>query len=233
MMQARETPDRIPRLLGTLLLAFTLGVAAMVGYVPRAHAQTQLPAAEPEPASLSSSPVVPAQSDREWVSVTFNPLNLIINRYALNVELQPARHHSIVLTPHYDYLSGNHDSDHCCFTDTFKGGGVEIGYRFYTGQAFNGFYFGPSLLVSTYRLTRSGGSPEINFDTNLMNYGWAVDLGYVLRAGHFVLGLGLGMGYVENSKHVDLGGDDIDVWIQLHAHKGLLPRLGVGVGFAI
>jgi hypothetical protein len=90
-------------------------------------------------------------------ALTGNPLNLIIGRYAFNLEYQPAPHHSLMVTPHYDYLSGGLPSDGDCgggsCTDTLNGGGAEIGYRFYSStRGLDGFFGGPSLLIARHKL---------------------------------------------------------------------------------
>ncbi len=119
MMQARRQLREVLRSSRALSLGFTPVVAALAGYVPPTHAQAQLPVGLSESVSTSSTAddtavaesAPPPASEREWFAVTFNPLNLIINRYGVDLQLQLTRHHSIIIAPHYDYLSGQYDTD--------------------------------------------------------------------------------------------------------------------------
>ena len=68
---------------------------------------------------------------------TFNPLNLLIGRYGFNFEYQPVLNQGLIVTAHYDYLSGEGGSSDSCngvCTSTLNGAGVELGYRFYSGK---------------------------------------------------------------------------------------------------
>ena len=85
------------------------------------------------------------------LSLTANPLAIIVARGSLNVEYLPAVHHAIALTPYVDAEIGPWCLFSCSGSEpNIRDGetGVELGYRFYGGhKGANGFYVGPSLIL--------------------------------------------------------------------------------------
>ncbi len=168
-------------------------------------------------------------------ALTFNPLNLIIGRYGFNFEYQPVLHHGLILTPHYDYLSGSLPDDGGCLngncTDTLNGVGAELGYRFYSGRhGFDGFFAGPSLLIARRKLT---GTYEGHTSAEVFtSVGGAFDVGWQWQQDHFSVGIGAGVQYTKSSEKLSLMGAGIDILINWNAGDGWLPRLAFNLGYA-
>ena len=234
-----------------LLLAITLALAITAGYAPTVRAQEPAPAAAlvslpvPEPNVKQTVPrnqVEPAPIRREF-AVTFNPLNLLIGRYGFNFEYEPVPHHALVATPHYDYLNGEVGSDGCSGMCSLKlnGGGVELGYRFYSGErGFNGFFAGASLIVSRHELTYadSGSNPPFNSSAKqssvfFTSMGGAFDGGWQWQGEHFIIGGSVGLQYTQLQQDVRWIGRGTGVLMDFNSGGGLLPRVGFNVGYSI
>lgn len=159
------------------------------------------------------------------LAITVNPLNLIIGRYAFNFEYEPLLHHSLIITPHYDY-SSNAGGDCGGCTDTLTGAGGEFGYRFYAGkQGFDGFFAGPSLLVARYTVTSTyAGDSSDTFGS----IGGALDAGWQWLLGNFVVGTGLGVQYTKVDYKLGY-----NAWLDYHGGGGLRPRFVVSLGGAL
>lgn len=178
---------------------------------------------------------------RKQFAFTFNPLNLLIGRYGFNFEYQPVLHHGLIVTPHFDYLSGKVGTDACenC-SDTLKGGGVELGYRFYSGKlGLDGFFLGPSLIVTWHRLIRLDPPDNYdNIDVNFTGVGGAFDVGWQQQLGHFIIGGSIGVQYTRTNKRLPLFGDGEDLSINLNDGSfqngtSVLPRLAFNLGYAL
>jgi len=174
---------------------------------------------------------------RRSFAVTSNPLNLVIGRYGFNFEYQPVLHHGIIVSPHYDYLSGNpgQEGGSCngrC-AETLSGAGTEFGYRFYSGnRGFNGIFVGPSLIIARHK-SRFTYSPWNDQTVVVFNeIGAALDIGGQWQLGHFVIGGGIGVQFSALDHEIGSTGRGIDILIQYNAGGSLLPRLLFNLGYA-
>lgn len=169
------------------------------------------------------------------VAVELNPLSVIIGRYSLNVEILPARHHALVLNPHYDSFSFepavNAGGEDIAVTDGFSGYGAELGYRYYSGsRGPQGFFIGPSLLLGRYHAKQSDltGSDEKSFTS----VGWALDVGGQAIVGSgVVLGFGLGIQQTRNSVNADQFGE-LPLFAEALVGSGVRPRFLFSAGYA-
>src|SRR5262249_13395805 len=105
------------------------------------------------------------------------------------------------------------------------GGGVELGYRYYTGsRGMNGLFLGPSFIFGIY--SASFGDNERK---GFSNAGVALDGGVqVIFFDHLTLGAGVGMEYINVSQQyvaLPLGPAIIPT-------SGFKPRLLASAGFA-
>src|SRR5262245_54442581 len=66
----------------------------------------------PAPAPASAEKPKPAEEEDEFkhVTITANPLSLILTRIGLNVEYLPIKHHAIVLNPYFQVASAGDES---------------------------------------------------------------------------------------------------------------------------
>ena len=246
-MPAKMIPTRLllqkkRSLMGRLLLTITLGVAMATVFGSGSLAHAQVTALATAPAGAPTLETNAKQGDaggipeptpaRKQVALTFNPLNLLIGRYGFNFEYQPVPHHGIIVTPHYDHLSGGMGTDGCntnC-SSTLNGGGVELGYRYYFGeQGFDGFFLGPSLIVTQHRLTYEDPPTKSSY-VDFTGVGGAFDVGWQRQLGHFIIGGSVGIQYTR-TKRLNLGEGE-DILISLNADGLVLPRLAFNLGYA-
>lgn len=207
------------------------------GYPPPEQQGYPPPASSPgtdRPTNVPAETHEPQHAYRKW-AVELNPAAIFIERYSVNVEWMPALHHAIIANPHFDTVStgvsvriGSQVTE---YEEEFWGGGIELGYRFYTGRkSFSGFFAGPSLLFSTYSVERSDitGSAARNFTT----YGFAFDVGgQALFDSGFVVGGGFGLQRTWVSGANEYVGD-LPLSAEVLVGGGIRPRLLFSVGFA-
>ena len=227
-----------------LLLIITLGAATTGGHVSRAVAQETARSPSPAQTMKQTEPTSVPESvpTTRQFAVTFNPLNLLIGRYGFNFEYEPVPHHALIFTPHYDYLSGEVGTDGCSGTCSLRlnGVGVELGYRFYSGEhGFNGFFAGPSLIVSRHKLTYadSGSNPPFNSPATessvfFTSIGGAFDVGWQWQGKHFIIGGSVGIQYTQIPEDVGWVGRGAGLLIDYNSGGGLLPRFGFNLGYA-
>lgn len=204
----RVTPGCVHRLRPaagtTAISSLTLvGLVAFASFCTTSRASAQ--EVRRSDAAATHTTEAPASADpvesgprRKQFAFTVNPLNYLILRYGFNFEYQPVAHHGLIVSPHFESLSGN-PSDDCSDTKckiTLRGGGVELGYRFYTGsQGFNGLFVSPSLVLAAYDVD------SVHYGSNshrtYTSIGAALDVGGQWQTGHFVLGGGIGVQYKE------------------------------------
>jgi hypothetical protein len=167
---------------------------------------------------------------------TFNPINLLIGRYAFNFEYQPLPHHGLIVTPHFDHATSTplQDGDPP-ISDTLTGFGAEFGYRFYSGtQGFNGFFAGPSLLIARYSVTDKYRVTD-TYSRNDTSYafssvGAAIDIGAQWQLGHFIIGGSVGVQYLFVNRMID---DDFVLRLRVgETDGGGGPRLAFNLGYA-
>jgi hypothetical protein len=137
---------------------------------------------------------IPEGEPMKTAALEANPLGLAIGLFSANLEYMIAVHSAVVISPHYYFAVPG-------ISDQLTGGGVEAGYRYYSGlHGMEGFFVGGSLLYGNYRYehrvsfdTSGLDTPD---DTSYDSWGGAVDLGYqILLHQHFVVGAGAGVMY--------------------------------------
>lgn len=142
--------------------------------------------------------IVPEGPHPDTVALQMNPLAIAAGRFSATLEYVLQTHHAAVASPIYYWAFPGP-------ADTFDGGGVEVGYRYYTGRrGTNGFFAGASFLFGDYRFKHSvptlRGTDGSFFDganeTDFQSYGGAIDAGYkALLWDTFVVGAGIGAQY--------------------------------------
>jgi hypothetical protein len=197
-----------------------------------AFAQDPKPADPPAaaPAAATAEKPKPAEEEDEFkhVTITANPLSLILTRIGLNVEYLPIKHHAIVLNPYFQVASAGTDDNKTSYTNF----GAELGYHFYTGErGANGFFVGPSLLYMrsnvTDKATVAGQTAEAS--SNMDVYGAALDIGgqHVTKGG-FTIGGGIGAMYLKASASGSANGQTSSTV----KFDGVLPRFLLTVGYS-
>jgi hypothetical protein len=182
--------------------------------------------------------VTSAVQEHKRIALTVNALNLIVGRYAANLEYQPVPHHGVIVTPHFDHLSGDPlwDGSRGHDRDTLTGGGVELGYRLYTGsRGFNGLFIGPSLLLASHEtvLTRNVGTQfESQTRETFSSVGVAMDAGAQWQRGNFVIGFGAGVRSMKNSRSRSFSGSGVDMFIEGNTGEGVYGRFAFNLGCA-
>lgn len=172
-----------------------------------------------------------AKEDFHPLAIEAYPLAATIGRYSLGVEWMPARHHALLLNPHFDHVGWSESATingvKSSYSEGFTGGGAELGYRFYTGDhGANGFYIGPSFLFADYS-TSAG-----NASSSFTSIGGAIDIGgQALIARHVIVGGGFGLQYTKTSK--DFGSTSgYPLSAAILAGGGIRPRFLLSVGYA-
>jgi len=195
----------------------------------------------------STSPVDVALHDaprpHRLLTVEWNPLALFIDRFSVSVVVVPQDHHALVLSPFYTWASTspyatNIDASGDYLVDangnqytlnvpsqTFKGFGGELGYRYYFDRGGpRGFFLGPSLLLASITATAGNGS-----QTSFVDLGVAADAGYeALIADTIAVSVGAGVQYSTPSKSIP----DQQLPASIVANSAVLPRLLLSVGYA-
>jgi hypothetical protein len=191
------------------------------------------------PAPPPGAVLVPLREEpplKQW-AIELNPLATAIDRYSIQGEYLPAVHHALTLNPFYTSAtitaSVNGETDDL---GSVKGGGAELGYRYYTGvKGPNGFFVGPSLLFARYResvtVVDSQGNASVAADS-FTSIGGAIDIGGqgVVGPG-IVVGGGFGLQYTTNSKTV-ANTDNFNLTSALIAGGGVRPRFLFTIGYA-
>jgi hypothetical protein len=165
---------------------------------------------------------------RRVLSIEWNPVALLIQRISANIEIAPADHHALVLSPFYFYpvtSSFTNDSGAVVDRQKFDGFGGEIGYRYYTGRGgLRGFYAGPSVFALFPRSTDGNGA-----HTSFSDVGAALDIGYqALVANVWVISVGGGAQYTWTS--VSIPRQQMPATVV--ANRGVQPRVDFSVGVA-
>jgi hypothetical protein len=163
------------------------------------------------------------------VALQGNPLGLAVGRYSADLEYLPVPHHALHLTPvGYFALPG--------VADELIGGGVEMGYRWYSGlNGPHGFFVGASFIALslTYIHGALPGVPlDAPEDTSFVELGGALDAGFqMIVLGNFAAGAGLGAQYTADttSPHFEYQNHPLH---DLLYGPGLRPRVILSVGAA-
>lgn len=108
---------------------------------------------------------------------------------------------------------------------SLEGFGISPEYRWYTGDALKGFYYGPVIGYASLSVEdgdSKGSASTFNAGGQL---GWNWLLG---KEDNFVINLGLGAVYSSTSVKVDEGEDNFD----LGSLDGFVPALAFSIGYA-
>jgi hypothetical protein len=213
------------------MTASPLGCSLLAGVGFAAVLAVSHPAlAEPPPPVDVVLPAEPAP--QRVVTVQWNPLPLFLSKLSADVVITPGNHHALVISPFYAWPStapiNNTDmQNNVTFIEsqTFKGFGAEIGYRYYGGRGGpRGFFAGPSVILSSMTATAGDGST-----TPFFGYGLAVDAGYgAVVADCIALTFGLGAQYSRTDKSIPAQQFPAVVF----ANSGVFPRLLVAAGYS-
>jgi hypothetical protein len=177
------------------------------------------------------------------VSVEWNPLALFLERFSLNAVVVPGNHHALVLSPFYTWTStaewassldsqgnGLKDANGSNYqlnvpSQSFKGFGGELGYRYYFDQGGpRGFFLGPSLILAAITAKAYNGK-----ETSIVDMGVAADVGYqALIADSVAVSLGGGLQYTFPNKYIP----DQQLPAAIVANKEFHPRLLLSFGYA-
>jgi hypothetical protein len=182
----------------------------------------------------AATPVRDEAPARRVLSIEWNPVALLLQRVSINVEIAPAEHHALVLTPYYFYAStsrysrpdpGQPGTNEVVEAQRFQGFGGEIGYRYYGGRGgMRGPYVGVSVFAMFPTATAGNGA-----QTSFTDYGAAADIGYqALVATHWLLSVGAGVQYTFVNKSIP----DQQEPASVYANRGVLPRLDLSLGYA-
>ena len=183
------------------------------------------PAAAAAPVQKDKTPNGDEQEELKHVTITANPLSLLLTRIGVNVEYLPIKHHAIVLNPYFQSLSAGSDDT---IKTSYTNFGAELGYHLYTGErGANGFFVGPSLLYTRANSTTTApNTPSASSGTDI--YGVALDLGgQHITKGGFTIGGGVGVMYLTSSSTASAGQTS-----STFKFSGVLPRLLLTVGYS-
>jgi hypothetical protein len=207
---------------------------------------------EPEPTPQTAPPkptgapvVAPVNRERDatalgvkepkHLAILANPLSLLANRFSVQVEWVPTKHHALVANPFFFHTNRKHTEDGVAYDLGDQNGlGAELGYRYYTGtHGPNGFFVGPSLVVASFY--KSGGEPRAQEKTfsltnpeNYNAYGAALDIGGQFLVGPgVVFGVGVGAQYLFTTD--DKSGGLASIW---EGTAGFAPRVLASLGYA-
>ncbi len=170
-----------------------------------------------------------ADDELKSVTLTANPLSLILTRIGANVEYLPVRHHAFVLNPYFQHASVEAGSGSAKSETTYTTFGGELGYRFYTGsRGANGFFVGPSVFVQNTNAssTATAGTSTAHGESSTFVYGAILDLGgqHVAKSG-FTIGGGVGVMYLVAANAPTATSSTIKF-------EGVLPRFLFTVGYS-
>ncbi len=222
-------------------LRVLLGVmsSATVATLARLSMAEPLPGSPPAPdVALREAP-----SPHRTLTLEWNPLALFIDRFSLNAVIVPGDHPALVLSPFYTWSStvpygtgidanGNSLMDANgnpyvlnVLSQSFKGFGGELGYRYYFDQGGpRGLFLGPSVMLAAITATAGNGS-----QTSFADFGFAADVGYeALIADKIAVSVGAGAQYAWPSKFIP----EQQLPASIYANKGVQPRLLLSAGYA-
>jgi hypothetical protein len=199
----------------------------------RVGSAQESPASTPVDVALKETPPAHRTLTIEW-----NPLALFIDRFSLDAVITPGDHHALVVGGFYTWPSTaefttslDAQGKQLPYTlsvpsQSFKGFGGELGYRYYAGRGgARGFFGGPSFLLESITATAYDGS-----QTSFMGYGVAGDIGYeALVADTIAVTAGAGLQYTFTSKSIP----SQQLPASIVANERLYPRLLLSFGYAL
>jgi hypothetical protein len=211
-------------------------MATLISWCACAAAQAE------SPATTSSSPsavdvTITEDTPRRRVLIEWNPLPAFtIGKASANIVFAPVDHHALIFSPFYASAStapiavfndpNNPGTPTAVLpTQTFQGGGAELGYRYYFGLAGpRGFFVGGSFLAAYFAAIAADGTT-----TPYWNLGLAIDGGYqILLGDRLSLSLGAGVQGVVRDKAIP----NQQFPASIYANGGLLPRVLGSIGWA-
>jgi Protein of unknown function (DUF3575) len=171
--------------------------------------------------NLHDAPLFEPSGQPRHFTFTYNPATLFLVRAEASFEVMLADHHVLQLTGFYGSTTTNSDS----FNNVFRGGGGELGYRWYSGTGGpRGLYIAPSFLAAGYVAI-----PQRGAQVPYANFGGAIDVGYqAIFADRWVLGLGGGLQYTVPT--VTFPAQELPA--SVYSIRGLRPRLLLALGVA-
>jgi hypothetical protein len=214
-----------------LIACAALGAVLTVARVGSAE---QPPAATPVDVELKETP-----PPHRTLTIDWNPLAMFVDRFSIDAVIAPGDHHALVVTGFYTWAStaefstsldaqGNQLGHTLSVpSQSFKGFGGEIGYRYYGGRGgARGFFGGPSFLIDSITARNSYSGDETSF----MGYGIAGDVGYEAIVGDTVaVTIGAGLQYTFTSKSIP----PQQLPASIVANERLYPRLLLSFGYAL
>lgn len=162
---------------------------------------------------------------RTW-SAEMNPLSLLGGQLSFTGEYAAAPHHVVTVSPKFIRTSADIAmGDNTFRTQSFSGGAVEAGYRYYTGRrGMEGLFVGPSLILGVFNASLVNAENQA-----FTNVGLAVDAGVqTILFDHLTLGAGAGIAYVNVSHNFG----DLPMAPSAIAATGFKPRLLAAAGYA-
>jgi hypothetical protein len=231
------------RFVVNLIACAALGCVLTAAWVGSAE---QPPAATPVDVELKETP-----PPHRTLTIDWNPLALFIDRFSLDAVIAPGDHHALVVTGFYTWAStaewassldaqgrplvdsngsitGSPGTQYTLSvpSQSFKGFGGELGYRYYAGKGgARGFFGGPSFLLESMTAT-----PYVGNQTSYMGYGVAGDVGYeALVADTVAVTVGAGLQYTFTSKSIP----PQQLPASIVANERLYPRLLLSFGYAL
>ena len=168
------------------------------------------------------------------VVIEVDPLQVVIDKLALNVIFAAKSHHALVLSPYYAWA---HAQPFAVFDEEgngtpladkyFNGVGCNIGYRYYfeRDSGPRGFFIGPTFLLA-YLVQKEEG-----VKTPYAQLGGAFDLGYqALIADRVSVSFGGGVGYTTTTR--DTAVSALQFPALVFANRGFMPRFFATLGYA-
>ncbi len=204
----------------------------MVLWAITTHADPSFTASRP-----AEDPEYPAWFAREQprfnaIALVANPLGIVIGRFSADLDYLPMVHHAIHGSAHYDFAFLGNDAH-------LYGGGIEVGYRYYTGTGgAEGWFLGGSLLYGKSHYVHRGSpsckstSPvacDLAGDQAWQAFGVALDGGYQVLVDRVVIGVGMGVQAVYYDESPVFEADTRDRSVLLYG-AGFRPRALLSLG---
>jgi hypothetical protein len=173
------------------------------------------------------------------LAIGLDPLAFIadVGRLQADIVIVPVDHHAIVVSPFYTSTStapivvqdSNGNPMYQLPEQIFRGGGLELGYRYYQGLGGpRGFFVGPSLIFIA--MFEKQGQYGDGSHTRFQDLGVALDAGYqALVANKVSLTLGGGVQALVTSRSIP----DQQFPAKLYANSGVWPRFMFSIGWAL
>jgi hypothetical protein len=168
--------------------------------------------------TLDAAPLGWPGGKRRYGALIYDPFTIAEARYGLTLQIVPASHHAIVLSPYYMTTNTNADSN-----NKFRGVGGEIGYKYFFGHdGPRGLHIGPSFLVGGF-----DGIPQNGPTVRFYSFGAALDIGWQATLfDRLVLGVAAGVQYAQSTVSIPVQ----ELPAAIYANRGVHPRLQFAIG---